>query len=53
MENTQTEQQKDKRIKRNEDRVKGPLEQHQNLNTYIIGVPEGEAKEKVVGNLTK
>ena len=50
MEVSQSKQQKEKQILKWE-QFKGPLRQHQHANIHIIGVLEGEEKEKGIKNV--
>ena len=43
---TATEKNKEKRIKRNEDSLKDSWDNIKHTNIHIIGVPEGEEREK-------
>ena len=43
---TAAEQTKEKRMKRNEDNLRDPWENTKHNNIRIIGVPEGEEREK-------
>ena len=43
---TATEQNKEKRMKRNEDRLRDLWDNIKHKNILIIGVPEGEEREK-------
>ena len=43
---TATEQNIEKRMKRNEDRLRGLWDNINHTNILIIGVPEGESREK-------
>ena len=47
MEITTTEQNKEKRMKRIEDRLRGHWDNIEHINIQIIGVPEAEEKKKV------
>ena len=49
--NSQSEQQEDKRIKKNEDSIKTIWDNFKCSNTHIIGEPEGEEKEQDIGNI--
>ena len=49
--NNQSEQQKEKRIKKNEDIISSIWDNFKKSNICIIGVPEGEEKEQENGNL--
>ena len=49
--NTQSEQQQEKRIQKNEGRLSSLWDNFKRSNIYIIGVPEGEEKEQEIGNL--
>ena len=46
---TATEQNKVKRIKRNEDRLRDLWDNIKHTNIHIIGVPEGEEREREKG----
>ena len=50
---TQLEDQKEKRIKRNEDSIKDLWENIKCTNIAIMGDPEGEEKEQEIGNLSE
>ena len=47
----QSKQQKEKRIRQNEDSVSNLWDNLKRSNIHIIGVPEGEEKEQEIGNL--
>ena len=47
----QSEQQKEKRIQKNEDSVSSLWDNFKCSNIHIRGVPEGEEKEQGIGNL--
>ena len=49
--NNQSEQQEEKRIKKNEESVSSLWEYFKHSNIHIIWVPEGEEKEQEIGNL--
>ena len=49
--NNQSEQQEEKRIQKNEDRINTLWDSFNRSNILIIGVPEGEEKEQEIGNL--
>ena len=49
--NNQSEQQEEKRIQRNEDRVNSLWDNFKKSNICIAEVPEGEEKEQETGNL--
>ena len=42
--NTQAEQQKEKRIKKNEDNLRNIMDYMKCNNIYIMGIPEGEER---------
>ena len=46
LEITDVEQKREKRLKRNEDSLRKLCDIVKNTNIYIIGVPEGEEREK-------
>ena len=47
----QPEQQEEKRIQKNKDRLRSLWDSFKYTNICIIGVPEGEEKEQEIGNL--
>ena len=49
--NNESEQQEEKRIKKNEGNISGFWDNFKGSNIYIIGVPEGEDEEQEIGNL--
>nr|KAF6501048.1 hypothetical protein HJG59_008036 [Molossus molossus] len=49
--NAQSEQQKEKRIQKNEESVKSPWDNLKHANIRILGVPEGEEREQEIENL--
>ena len=49
--NTQSEQQKEKRIQKNEDSVRSLWDNFKHTNICIMGVPEGEEREQEIENL--
>ena len=49
--NNLSEQQKEKRIQKNEDSVSSLWDNFKSSNICIIGVPEREEKEQEIGNL--
>ena len=51
--NNQPEQQEEKRIQKNKDSVSSLWDNFKHSNIRIIGVPNGEEKEKKTGNLKK
>ena len=51
MEVAQLEDQKEKRIKKNEDSIRDRWDHIKRTNIRIIGVPEGEEREKGAENL--
>ena len=48
---TQSEEQKENRLWKNEDSIRSLRENFKHTNIHIVGVPEGEEREKGVGNL--
>ena len=46
VENTATEQNIEKGMKRNEDSLRDPWDNIKHTNIHIIGVPEGEERER-------
>ena len=49
--NTQSEQQKEKRIQKNEDSVRSLWDNFKHTNICIMGMPEGEEREQEIENL--
>ena len=49
--NTQIEQEKEKRLKRNEQGVRGLQDNMKCDNIHIIGIPEGEEEEQGIESL--
>nr|KAF6492348.1 hypothetical protein HJG59_009561 [Molossus molossus] len=49
--NTQSEQQKEKRIQKNQDSVRSLWDSFKRANICILGVPEGEEREQEIENL--
>ena len=49
--NDQSEHKKEKESKKNEDSVSSLWDNFKHSNVFIVGVPEGEEKEKEIGNL--
>ena len=48
---TTTQNNKKKRIQKNEDSISSPWDHCERYNIHLIGVPEGEEKEQIIGNL--
>ena len=53
MEITDTEQKRENRLKRNEDRIRELWNNFKHINICIIGVPEGEKREKGVEKISE
>nr|KAF6500779.1 hypothetical protein HJG59_007833 [Molossus molossus] len=49
--NTQSEEQKEKRIQKNEDSVRSLWDNFKHANIHILGVPVGEEREQEIENL--
>ena len=47
----QSEQQEERRIQKNEDKLRSLWDNFKHPNIWIIGVPEGEEKEQEIENL--
>ena len=51
--NTQNEQEKEKRLRKNEERLREMQDNMKRKNICIIGIPEGEEEEQGIENLFK
>ena len=51
--NIQSEQQEEKRIPKNKDRVRSFWDNFKHTNILIIGVPERKEKEQEIGNVSE